>query len=154
MLLNLVPNAISFWIVSCSWSNHTILLLMFVAEKVLLLLVIPLTAQGYFTDISAVIWLCSGTHHDWTHKQFSFLAINMIGQNYNNIIPVFRMAMPIRDLILMTVNCWYLFPLPVMMSPPSFRQKPYSLLDKQHGLLFLSRSLEPISITELHQNSS
>ena len=31
------------WIISCSWSNHTILLLMFVAEKVLLLLVISLT---------------------------------------------------------------------------------------------------------------
>ena len=44
MLLNLVTKIDSIWIVSCSWSNHTILLLMFVAEKVLLLLVISLTA--------------------------------------------------------------------------------------------------------------
>ena len=36
----------SIWIVSCSWSNHTTLLLMFVAEKVLLLLVISLTVKG------------------------------------------------------------------------------------------------------------
>ena len=46
MLQNLVPklSIIWFiWIVSCSWSNHTILLLMFVAEKVLLHLVISLT---------------------------------------------------------------------------------------------------------------
>ena len=31
-------------IVSCSWKNHILLLLMFIAEKVLLLLVISLTA--------------------------------------------------------------------------------------------------------------
>ena len=37
-------------IVSCSWSNHTILLLMFVAEKVLLLLVISLTAKGLYNQ--------------------------------------------------------------------------------------------------------
>ena len=36
------------WIVSCSWSNHMKLLLMFVAEKVLLLLVISLTEQSPF----------------------------------------------------------------------------------------------------------
>ena len=46
MLLNLVPKCDFVWIVSCSWSNHIILLLMFVAEKVLLLLVISLTAYG------------------------------------------------------------------------------------------------------------
>ena len=45
MLLNLVPKFDFAWIVSCSWSNHTILLLMFVAEKVLLLLVISLTVN-------------------------------------------------------------------------------------------------------------
>ena len=33
------------WIVSCSWGNYTILLLLLVAEKVLLLLVISLTAD-------------------------------------------------------------------------------------------------------------
>ena len=33
------------WIVSCSWSNYIILLLMFEAEKVLLLLVISLTVD-------------------------------------------------------------------------------------------------------------
>ena len=46
MLLNLVPKFDFVWIVSCSWSNHTTLLRMFVAEKVLLLLVISLTAYG------------------------------------------------------------------------------------------------------------
>ena len=45
MLLNLVPKCDFVWIVSCSWSNHIILLLMFVAEKVLLLLVISLTVD-------------------------------------------------------------------------------------------------------------
>ena len=45
MLLNLVTKIDSIWIVSCSWSNHTISLLMFVAEKVLLLLVISLTVD-------------------------------------------------------------------------------------------------------------
>ena len=33
MLLNLLTKIDFIWIVSCSWSNHTILLLMFVAEK-------------------------------------------------------------------------------------------------------------------------
>ena len=46
MPLNLVPKFDFVWIVSCSWSYHTILLLMFVAEKVLLLLVISLTAKA------------------------------------------------------------------------------------------------------------
>ena len=54
------------WIVSCSWSNHTILLLIFVAEKVLLLLVIPLTAKWYFvcmwdtviTHLSTMFYAC------------------------------------------------------------------------------------------------
>ena len=46
MLLNLVTKNDSIWIVSCGWSNHTILLLMFVTEKVLLLLVISLTVEG------------------------------------------------------------------------------------------------------------
>ena len=36
MPLNLVPKFDFVWIVSCSWSYHTILLLMFVAEKLLL----------------------------------------------------------------------------------------------------------------------
>ena len=45
MLLNFVTKYDSIWIVSCSWSNHTTLLLMFVSEKVLLLLVISLTAK-------------------------------------------------------------------------------------------------------------
>ena len=45
MLLNLVPKFDFVWIVYCSWSNHT-KLLMFVAEKVLLLLVISLTAEA------------------------------------------------------------------------------------------------------------
>ena len=44
MLLNLVPKIDFIWIVSCSCSNHTILQLIFVAEKVQLLLVIFLTA--------------------------------------------------------------------------------------------------------------
>ena len=46
MLLNLVPKFNFVWIVSCSWNNHTTLLLMFVAEKVLLLLMISLTDQA------------------------------------------------------------------------------------------------------------
>ena len=46
MLLNLVPKCDFVGVVYCSWSNHTILLLMFVAEKVLLLLVISLTVNG------------------------------------------------------------------------------------------------------------
>ena len=45
MLLNLVTKIDFIWIVSCSWSKHTILLLMFVAEKVLRLLVISLTVE-------------------------------------------------------------------------------------------------------------
>ena len=56
MLLNLVTKIDSISIVSCSWSNHTILLLMFVAEKVLLFLVISLTAY-----IQVTSWCC------WNH---------------------------------------------------------------------------------------
>ena len=43
------------WIVSCSWSNHIILLLIFVAEKVLLLLVISLTDVRNVNMDSAMI---------------------------------------------------------------------------------------------------
>ena len=51
MPLNLVTKFDFIWIVSCSWSNHIILLLMFVAEKVLLLLVIYLTDLGMFKQL-------------------------------------------------------------------------------------------------------
>ena len=50
---------ISFWWYICSGRNHIILLLMFVAEKVLLLLVISLTAEANDHTISSatVTWL-------------------------------------------------------------------------------------------------
>ena len=55
MLLNLVPEIKFHLDLSCSWSNRTILLLMFVAEKVLLLLVISLFKLCYIqTTISAL----------------------------------------------------------------------------------------------------
>ena len=41
--------------VSCSWRNHIILLLLFVAEKVLLILVISLTVQWKPTKIHALV---------------------------------------------------------------------------------------------------
>ena len=43
------------WMVSCSWSNHNILLLMIVAEKVLLLLVIFLTDKSTKALFSSVL---------------------------------------------------------------------------------------------------
>ena len=61
MLLNLVPKLDFVWIVSCTWSNNTILLLMFVAEKMLLLLVISLTAK----------FNCSCTFHEYNLVEFS-----------------------------------------------------------------------------------
>ena len=50
MLLNLVAKIKLIWIVSCSFSIDVRLLLMFVAEKVLLLLVISLTDKDYLYD--------------------------------------------------------------------------------------------------------
>ena len=59
MLLNLVTKIYSIWIVTCSWIDHTILLLMFVAEKVLLLLVISLTDHigGKRPRITRFYWI-------------------------------------------------------------------------------------------------
>ena len=62
MPLNLVPKMKSFTKSSCSGRNHTILLLMLVAEKVLLLLVISLTV--YKPDSVSVIALLADNFPD------------------------------------------------------------------------------------------
>ena len=67
MLLNLVPKCDFVWIVSCSSSNHTIWLLIFVAEKVLLLLVISLTAQ---------IWCCGVS---WHPSEIIWFLLRLVG---------------------------------------------------------------------------
>ena len=57
------------WISSCSWRNHTILLLMSVAEKVLLLFVISLTAY------------CRLDHLDQTAVKWHKMHNNICGEN-------------------------------------------------------------------------
>ena len=76
MLLNLVTKIDSIWIVSCSWSNHTTLLLMFVAEKVLLLLVISLTV---YVRLNKRINNASniGMHYRW-YQWMSWLMFTFI----------------------------------------------------------------------------
>ena len=77
MLLDLVPIFDFVWIVSCSWSNPTTLLLIFVAKKVPLLLVISLTVYGhvqwepfsnnttgYIIDLMPSLYLDQWSHHD------------------------------------------------------------------------------------------
>ena len=90
MLLNLVAKINFLWTVPCSFSLDVILLLMFVAEKVLLLLVISLTVQAQFKENTKVPhhWPLWGefTGHRWnsphkgpiTRKMFPFDDVIMI----------------------------------------------------------------------------
>ena len=66
MLLNLVPKLNFIWIVSWSWSDHNILLLLYVAEKVLLLLVISLTDIGWYL-------FCAY----WTQRRYECISVNV-----------------------------------------------------------------------------
>ena len=80
MLLNLVTKNDSIWIVSCSWSKHTTLLLMFVAEKVLLLLVISLTGK--------ICVSCMLNGHGHLISRMAYVQVTIIERHY--YIPVFK----------------------------------------------------------------
>ena len=54
------------WIVSFSWNNHIILLLMVVAEKALVLLVISLTSRVSIVSGSLVAWCSQAPNNIWT----------------------------------------------------------------------------------------